>query len=94
EKLGLAVGNGPVDATYRAIKNALGLGDEIQLRDFKIRALTAGTDALAEVFVTIEGDGYRVSGRGVDPDIVRASALAFIEALNRLERRKLKKKGV
>ena len=94
EKLGLAVGNGPVDATYRAIKDALSIGDEVQLRDFKIRALTAGTDALAEVFVTIEGNGVRVSGRGVDPDIVRASALAFIEALNRLERRKLKKGGV
>ncbi|WP_457680569.1 2-isopropylmalate synthase [Thermovibrio sp.] len=94
EKLGLAVGNGPVDATYKAIKNALSIGDEVQLRDFKIRALTAGTDALAEVFVTIEGNGFRVSGRGVDPDIVRASALAFIEALNRLERRKSKKRGI
>ncbi len=88
EKLGLAVGNGPVDATYKAIKNALGLSDEIHLRDFKIRALTAGTDALAEVYITIEGEGRKVSGRGVDPDIVRASALAFLEALNRLERRK------
>ena len=94
EKLGLAVGNGPVDATYKAIKDALGVGEEIQLRDFKIRALTAGTDALAEVFVTIEGEGFRVSGRGVDPDIVRASALAFIEALNRLERRKSKRSGI
>ena len=94
EKLGLAVGNGPVDATYKAIKNALSLGDEIQLKDFKIRALTAGTDALAEVFVTIESEGLRVSGRGVDPDIVRASALAFIEALNRLARRKNKTRGV
>jgi len=37
EKLGLAVGNGPVDATYKAIKDALGLGDEIALKDFKIR---------------------------------------------------------
>jgi 2-isopropylmalate synthase len=94
EKPGLAVGNGPVDATYKAIKNALSLGDEIQLKDFKIRALTAGTDALAEVFVTIESEGLRVSGRGVDPDIVRASALAFIEALNRLARRKNKTRGV
>ncbi len=94
EKLGLAVGNGPVDATYRAIKNALGIGEEISLKDFKIRALTAGTDALAEVFVTIEGSGIKVSGRGVDPDIVRASALAFLEALDRLYRRKEKREGV
>jgi 2-isopropylmalate synthase len=88
KKLGLAVGNGPVDATYKAIKNALGFNEEIQLRDFKIRALTAGTDALAEVYVTIEGGNRRVSGRGVDSDIVRASALAFLEALGRLERRR------
>ncbi|MEO2083696.1 MAG: 2-isopropylmalate synthase [Desulfurobacteriaceae bacterium] len=94
EKLGLAVGNGPVDATYRAIKNALGIGEEISLKDFKIRALTAGTDALAEVFVTIEGSGIKVSGRGVDSDIVRASALAFLEALDRLYRRKEKREGV
>ncbi|ADY72843.1 2-isopropylmalate synthase [Desulfurobacterium thermolithotrophum DSM 11699] len=92
EKLGLAVGNGPVDATYRAIKNALGYDKEIKLKDFKIRALTAGTDALAEVFLTIESEGIKVSGRGVDPDIVRASALAFLEVLDRLERRKYRKK--
>ena len=91
EKLGLAVGNGPVDATYKAIKDALGLGDEIALKDFKIRALTAGTDALAEVFLTIESGGIKVSGRGVDPDIVRASALAFVESLNRLAKRKERK---
>ncbi len=94
EKLGLSVGNGPVDATYKAIKNALGLEKGLQLKDFKIRALTAGTDALAEVFITIEAGGIRVSGRGVNQDIVRASALAFIEALNRLERRKVKKGGI
>jgi len=94
EKLGLAVGNGPVDATYRAIKNALNLGEDIQLRDFKIRALTAGTDAFAEVFVTLEHEGMRASGRGIDPDIVRASALAFLEALDRLERRKGKRTGI
>jgi 2-isopropylmalate synthase len=70
------------------------LGEDIQLKDFKIRALTAGTDAQAEVYVTIESNGFRVSGRGVDPDIVRASALAFLEALNRLEKRKSKKKGI
>ncbi len=90
EKLGLAVGNGPVDATYKAIKNALNIGEEIQLKDFKIRALTSGTDALAEVFLTVEFEGINVSGRGVDSDIVRASALAFLEALDRLENRKKK----
>ncbi len=93
QRLGLAVGNGPVDATYKAIKNALE-ADGINLADFRIRALTAGTDAMAEVFLTIEKEDVKVSGRGVDPDIVRASALAFIEALNRLERRKGKKRGI
>ena len=88
EKLGLAIGNGPVDATYKAIKNALGIGEEVKLKDFKIRALTAGTDALAEVYLTIEAGGIRVSGRGVDSDIVKASALAFLDVLDRLERRK------
>ena len=90
EKLGLAIGNGPVDATYKAIKNALGIGEEVKLKDFKIRALTAGTDALAEVYLTIEAGGIRVSGRGVDSDIVKASALAFLDVLDRLERRKRK----
>jgi len=94
EKLGLAVGNGPVDATYKAIKNALNIGEDIQLRDFKIRALTAGTDAFAEVFITIEHEGIKASGRGIDPDIVRASALAFLEALDRLERRRMRKTSI
>ncbi len=87
KKLGLATGNGPVDATYKAIKNALGLDNEVELKDFKIRALTSGTDALAEVYLTIEANGIKVSGRGIDSDIVRASALAFLEALDRLKRR-------
>ena len=87
EKLGLSVGNGPVDATYNAIKEALNLKD-IKLLDFKIRALTAGTDAQAEVYVTLEKDGIKVSSRGQDQDIVKASALAFLNALNRLERKK------
>jgi 2-isopropylmalate synthase len=88
EKLGLAVGNGSVDATYKAIKNAIGFNKEIRLRDFKIRALSPGTDAIAEVYVTIEGWNIKAGGRGDDPDTVRASALAFLEALNKLERKR------
>ncbi len=92
EKLGLAIGNGPVDATYNAIKKALNL-ENVKLVDFKIRALTAGTDAQAEVYVTLEKDGIKVASRGQDPDIVKASALAFLNALNRLERKKTYEKS-
>ena len=49
-----------------------------------VKAITGGTDAQGEVSVGVEKDGVRITGRGAHTDIVVASAIAFLNALNRL----------
>ncbi|MCD4742427.1 MAG: 2-isopropylmalate synthase [Desulfobacteraceae bacterium] len=80
---GATDGNGPIDAVFNAISNITGTKSEL-LR-FSINALTSGTDAQGEVTVRLQEDGIIALGRGADPDIITASALAYINGLNRLE---------
>ena len=79
-------GNGPVDATIKAIQRALGIG--ARLLDYSIKALTPNTDAQAEARVVLSLDGVEASGRGVDTDIIKASVKAYVDALNRAILRK------
>ncbi len=76
-------GNGPIDAVYNIISKLTGTRSEL-LR-FTISALTEGTDAQGEVTVRLQEDGIIALGKGADPDIIIASALAYINGLNRLE---------
>ncbi len=76
-------GNGPIDAAYNTIAKLT--GTESELLRFSISALTGGTDAQGEVTVRLKENGLVALGRGSDPDIITASALAFINGLNRLE---------
>jgi len=75
-------GDGPVDATYRAI--ALITDTKSSLVKFEVKGITGGTDALGEVMVSLEEDGRFVRGHGADTDIIVASARAYINALNKL----------
>jgi 2-isopropylmalate synthase len=77
-----ARGNGPVDATFNAIKKLVPHTAKLQL--YQVHAVTAGTDAQAEVSVRLEEDGKTVNGHGTDPDTLVASARAYVNALNRL----------
>ena len=81
-------GDGPVDAVYRAI--AAITGTKSSLLKFDVKGITGGTDALGEVVVTLEESGRPVRGQGADTDIIVASAKAYINAINKLEIRKLK----
>ncbi len=81
-------GDGPVDATYRAIANLT--KTKSRLNKYEVKGITGGTDALGEVMVTLEEDGKIVRGAGSDTDIIVASAKAYINALNKLEGRKRK----
>ena len=81
-----AGGDGPVDATYKAI-SAL-TGTKSALLQYDVKGITGGTDALGEVTVSLEEKGRTVRGHGADTDIIVASAKAFINALNKLEARK------
>jgi 2-isopropylmalate synthase len=80
---GATEGSGPIDAVYNIISKLTGTKSEL-LR-FTISALTEGTDAQGEVTVRLKEDGIVALGKGADPDIITASALAYINGLNRLE---------
>ena len=75
-------GNGPVDATFNAIKSMVPHAARLQL--YQVHAVTEGTDAQAEVTVRLEENGKSVNGQGADPDTLVASARAYLHALNKL----------
>jgi 2-isopropylmalate synthase len=77
-----AEGNGPVDATFNAIRALCPHDGKLQL--YQVHAVTAGTDAQAEVTVRLAEDGKTVNGMGADADTLVASARAYIHALNKL----------
>jgi 2-isopropylmalate synthase len=76
-------GVGPVDAVYNTIKKIAGKYPNLQR--FAIASVTGGLDAQGEVTVRLEEDGRVVLGKGSDPDILVASAKAFLNGLNRLD---------
>ncbi len=77
-----ATGNGPVDATFKAIKALV--PHEAVLELYQVHAVTEGTDAQAEVSVRLSENGKSVTAKGADPDTLVASAKAYLGALNRL----------
>jgi 2-isopropylmalate synthase len=82
EVQGEARGNGPVDATLVAIESKVSSGAELVL--YSVNAITTGTQAQGEVTVRLSKSGRIVNGVGTDPDIVAASAKAYLAALNKL----------
>ncbi len=78
----VAMGDGPIDAAYRAIDNLVQV--EGQLEEFAVQAITAGMDAVGEVSVRLRRAGKLATGHGADTDIIVAAAKAYIHALNRL----------
>ena len=77
-----AHGDGPVDASFKAIR-ALH-PNEAHLQLYQVHAVTEGTDAQATVSVRLEEDGMIATGESANTDTVVASAKAYINALNRL----------
>lgn len=76
-------GNGPVDASLKAIESRVGSGAELLL--YSVNAITSGsTESQGEVTVRLQLGGRVVNGVGADPDIVVASAKAYLAALNKL----------
>ncbi len=76
-------GNGPVDSVFNTIAKLTGTNSEL-LR-FSVSALTGGTDSMGEVTVRLSENGLIALGKGADPDIITASAKAYINGLNRIE---------
>jgi 2-isopropylmalate synthase len=75
-------------------------GVKTTLSDYRIRAVTKGKDAQGEVQIELDHNGQKVRGRGVSTDILEASALAYLAAINRMrsmanrERRVTQQMGV
>ncbi|MBS0316757.1 MAG: 2-isopropylmalate synthase [Proteobacteria bacterium] len=82
EVRGHAEGNGPVDASLKAIESHVQSGAEMVL--YSVNAISGSTDAQGEVTVRLQNSGRVVNGVGADPDIVVASAKAYLSALNKL----------
>ncbi|WP_425045121.1 2-isopropylmalate synthase [Primorskyibacter sp. S87] len=81
-------GDGPVDATFKAIRNLYPTDAHLQL--YQVHAVTEGTDAQATVSVRLEEDGMIATGQSANTDTVVASAKAYTNALNRLIVRRAK----
>ncbi|MFT4242647.1 MAG: 2-isopropylmalate synthase [Acidovorax sp.] len=81
---GASDGNGPVDASLKAIESHVKSGAELLL--YSVNAITSGsTESQGEVTVRLQNSGRVVNGVGADPDIVVASAKAYLSALNKLQ---------
>jgi 2-isopropylmalate synthase len=83
-----AIGNGPIDALFKAIDRATGLPAKVV--DYRVRSVTQDMDALGEAQVEIDHDGRRSRARAVSQDVIEASALAYLEVINRVASRQLR----
>ncbi|MDD5571560.1 MAG: 2-isopropylmalate synthase, partial [Bacteroidales bacterium] len=77
-----ATGDGPIDASFIAIKKIL--NKKVRLEEFYMQALTRGTSDLGKVHIQVDYKGKIYYGFGVDTDIVTSSVEAFIDALNKI----------
>ena len=90
EKMAHDTGDGVVDACYKAIAKIS--GSRAKLQRYSVSSVTGGTDAQGEVSCMLQEKDINISGKGSHTDIIMASALAYVNALNRLEYRKRHRK--
>ena len=86
EQVAHDTGDGVVDACYKAIARIS--GSRARLRRYSVSSVTGGTDAQGEVSCMLQDKDVHITGKGSHTDIIMASALAYVNALNRLEYRK------
>ena len=67
---------------FKAIERITGV--EVTLRDYRIRSVTVGEDAQGEAHIEADYNGRSISGRAVSTDVIEASALAFLQVINRI----------
>ncbi len=84
---GAGWGEGAIHAVFNAIVQLVPGALDARLQRYEVRAITGGIDAQADVIVQMERQERIVQGRGVDNDVVVASALAFLNALAKLARK-------
>jgi 2-isopropylmalate synthase len=86
ERIDHGTGDGMVDACYKVISGIV--GQHPKLERYLVSAITGGTEAQGEVSCMLRDGDFTVTGQGVHTDIIMASALAYINALNKLENRR------
>ena len=79
---GVSLGDGPIDAAFLAVEQIT--GHHYELDDFQIQSVTEGREAMGQTVVKLRSGGKVYSGRGISTDIVGASILAYINALNKI----------
>ena len=82
ELFGIAYGDGPIDASFKAIEQII--GRSFELDDFKIKATTEGAESMGEALIKLRYNGKLYSGNGVSTDINGASIRAYIQAINKI----------
>ena len=83
-----AVGNGPIDALFKAINRIT--GSQVKVVDYRVRSVTQDMDAQGEANVEIEYRRQALAARAASVDVVEASALAYLEVVNRVASRQLR----
>ena len=79
---GLAIGDGPIDASFLAIEQIVGC--HYELDDFQIQAVTEGREAMGETVVRLRFGGKVYAGRGISTDIIGAAINAYVSAVNKI----------
>jgi len=86
ERLEAGTGVGPVDAAINAVRRAISGVADVRLDEYHVDAITGGTNAVVEVWVTMAMADRKITARGADADIIIASVEAVLEGINRLMR--------
>ena len=79
---GLAGGDGVIDAAFLALEQAI--GRHFELDNFQVQAITEGQKSMGETVVHLRSEGKLYAGRGISTDIVGASIMAYVNALNKI----------
>lgn len=79
---GVCIGDGPVDAAFRAMEQIL--GRHYELDDFQIQAVTEGKEAMGSALVRLRSEGKLYSGNGISTDIIGAAIRAYLGAVNKI----------
>lgn len=79
---GFGLGDGPIDAAFLAIEQIM--GHHYELDDFQIQAVTEGREAMGSALVRLRANGRLYSGKGISTDVIGASILAYLNALNKI----------
>ena len=82
KKSAIAVGDGPIDASFIAIDQII--GHHFELDDFQIQAITEGKEAFGSTLIRLRSKGRLYSGKGISTDIIGAGIMAYVNAINKI----------